>query len=150
MISTTPRINVKRFSRFTEIEPSLSQKITAAREQYLFPVEGNKLSDYRNSDARSIHFVAGYNNQLAGYVQYDPKLNRLRQMLVLPDFQGIGIGKNLVDEVVAEAKEHANKELLVNAWAASQGFYTKTGFVPYGAPYESNCIMCQKMRRLCN
>jgi GNAT superfamily N-acetyltransferase len=100
----------------------------ALREEHLFPEEGKTRSDYRKSDARSVHFLARVEGEVAGYVQYDPGTNRLRQMVVVPAFRGARLGQALVDRVRAEARGQGRPELLVHAWDRSVAFYERAGF----------------------
>lgn len=143
-----PLVRIERFQDFSENASLLYAQALEARQQYLFPVDGGCLEDYRLSDKRGIHFIALSNERLAGLVQYDPELNRLRQMLVLPDFRGLGVGYDLVESVVKECEKHNNRELWVHAWSVSRDFYRKAGFISQGEEYESNGIKCQKMKRV--
>ena len=48
-----------------------------------------------------------------------------------------------------EARKQNKKELFVNAWVASKGFYSRLGFTEVGSAYESGegakKIHCQRM-----
>ena len=48
-----------------------------------------------------------------------------------------------------EARKQNKKELFVNAWVASKGFYSRLGFTEVGSAYESGegakKIYCQRM-----
>ena len=48
-----------------------------------------------------------------------------------------------------EARKQNKRELFVNAWVASKGFYSRLGFTEVGSAYESGegtkKIYCQRM-----
>jgi GNAT superfamily N-acetyltransferase len=115
------------------------------REEHLFQRESLSAESYEEIDARSVHFIAFRFSKLAGFVQYDPVLNRLRQLFVLPSARGSRVGQELVRSVEQEALRHGKQTLFVNAWEESIGFYSKCGFVREGEPYRSNAVQCQRM-----
>lgn len=144
----SPSIRIDHFRDIAKTNPVLYAKEVEARERFLFPVDGGCLRDYQVSDARNVHFIAICDGELAGFVQYDPELNRLRQMLVLPDFRGMNIGQGLADRVAKESQKDGHMVLWVHAWLQAQDFYLKAGFFPVGEQYENNGTMCQKMKRV--
>jgi len=123
-----PDVEIVRCEGKEASEQAWFAESLALREEHLFPEEGKTRSDYRESDARSVHFLARVEGEVAGYVQYDPQTNRLRQMVVVPAFRGARLGQALVDRVRAEAKGQGRAELRVHAWARSVAFYERAGF----------------------
>ena len=64
--------------------------------------------------------------------QGNEKLAELETLVVLPEYQGQGIGQQLVDEVVREVKEMGYAQLgltVIASNAGSMAFYEKNGFV---------------------
>jgi N-acetylglutamate synthase-like GNAT family acetyltransferase len=57
-------------------------------------------------------------------------ITRIHKLYILPDTQGSGIGKILLDQVEKEAQKHENKtlHLNVNKLNKASGFYRKHGF----------------------
>ncbi|MEC7988168.1 MAG: GNAT family N-acetyltransferase [Myxococcota bacterium] len=133
-------VYVARFASFPQNYPALYRETLQLREEFLLPKEGLTVSDYRESDARSVHFAAFLKSALLGFVQYDPISHRIRQMLVTPEARLQGIGKRLIQEVL---KEYPKPK--VHAWKASEPFYIRCGFVPKGEAYLSNGVWCQRM-----
>lgn len=104
------------------------------REDYLWPLEGYTYSTYVSSDMRSSIYVAvdrmrRSSECVIGTVQYDPLLNRLRQLVVHPSYRGHGVGRLLVNAVIKEAKKAGRASLTVHSWKDSVRFYEKCGFV---------------------
>lgn len=74
-------------------------------------------------------FIAEVEGQMAGCAAleiYSKKLAEIRSLAVSPDFQGMGIGRQLVEACVALAKEREVFEIM--AISASDGFFQKCGF----------------------
>jgi GNAT superfamily N-acetyltransferase len=61
-------------------------------------------------------------------VEADPKTIRLRQMAVLNDLQGKGIGKVLMSFAENIARDRGYKNLIMNARKNAIGFYEKMGY----------------------
>ena len=68
-------------------------------------------------------------------MQYDPKLMRLRQLVVASQYRDQGIGKALVDAVRREHEgrghtepHQADRHLLVHAQEERAPFYERAGF----------------------
>jgi ribosomal protein S18 acetylase RimI-like enzyme len=58
------------------------------------------------------------------------KVTRIHKIYILPEAQGKGVGKLLVDKVIAQAKENQSKviSLNVNKFNNAVSFYQKAGF----------------------
>lgn len=67
----------------------------------------------------------------AGYeFDYEPRITKLHKLYVLPETQGTGLGKLLLDAVNAEAATAGQQKLTlnVNRYNKALDFYTKAGF----------------------
>jgi len=151
----------------------------AIRRDGLWSLEqGVGADEYAESDARSVTIVCalvGLDERAIGHVQYDPLTRRLRQMLVMPQFRRLGVGRALVQRVVAvhEARmaEEAGRDakrpkledgtspqlprLRVHAHLRSVQFYERVGFSRLlaagveheldGGVYVSNGVECVKL-----
>lgn len=62
-----------------------------------------------------------------GFVDIDKK--RLEAMFVLPDYQGRGIAKLMINHLHNIAKAHGLSELNLDATLNAEGFYQKHGYV---------------------
>jgi len=74
-------------------------------------------------------FIAELDSQIVGFASleiYSKKLAEIRSLSVSPIYQGLGIGKQLVERCVAMAKEH--KILEVMAITSSEDFFKTCGF----------------------
>ena len=75
------------------------------------------------------YFVAHINGKLVGCVVleiYSKKLCEIRSLAVLPEAQGYGIGKRLVEACVARAKEENIMEVM--AITSAEEFFKNCGF----------------------
>ena len=117
------------------------------RKEFLWPKDGSCAFEYKEDDEGMVFFLALDidTNSLEGMVGYDPKTNRLRQLIISPKCQGRGIGTNLVKHIKNEARRQGKNNLRVNAWMDSLNFYLKRGFILIDDPYLSKGVWCQKM-----
>jgi diamine N-acetyltransferase len=82
-----------------------------------------------------IFLLAKLNGEYLGYASYElnykesPK-TKLHKIYILPDTQGKGIGKMLLEEVEFAAKKNANTSILLNVNRLNEAinFYEKIGF----------------------
>lgn len=95
--------------------------------------------------------LAKDNEQYIGYASYqlncESNRTKLHKIYVLPEQQGKGIGKILLQEIIAKALEGENKKLFlnVNKHNKAVNFYEKNGFkiideedIPIGNGYYMN------------
>lgn len=92
------------------------------------------------------HFGLFYNNQLIGVASLfnnnhreipHQKSLQLRGMAVLDEFQGSGLGKILLQNIIQHLKEANNSFLLwFNARVSASGFYAKLGFNVLGETFD--------------
>ncbi|PRP93057.1 bifunctional RNase H/acid phosphatase [Enhygromyxa salina] len=149
-----PDLELSRYESWAAIPGELAVELAELRARHLLEPEGKSLADYATSDARSVHLVALAEGELAGYVQYDPELGRLRQLVVGPRHRRSRLGRRLVGAVEDEARRDGRDELLVHAWVDSVGFYAALGFVARGAvesgaPVAWQAMVKQGLSRTC-
>ncbi len=88
--------------------------------------------------------MAAYeDDQLLGccmLVEEDPQTVRLRQMAVLNDLQGKGIGKALMNFAENLARDRGYKIITMHARKNSIGFYEKMGYQKSGVEFEEITI----------
>ncbi|MCP3982189.1 MAG: GNAT family N-acetyltransferase [bacterium] len=123
---------ITRYDGGVGVPRPVAAAVAHLRRRELLAPERKSLSDYSDSDARSVHFVARAGEQLAGYVQYDPEGRRLRQLIVASEYRAAGLGRALVAAVRDEGHRRGAPELRVHAWTDSVGFYRCVGFRPVG------------------
>ena len=127
-----PDLELDRYEGAASIPAPVAAELAPLRQVLLEP-EGKTLADYEASDARSVHFVIRAAGELAGYVQYDPELGRLRQLVVDPRFRRRELGRRLAAAVEDEHRQAGGEVLRVHAWTDAVGFYEALGFTPVGA-----------------
>jgi GNAT superfamily N-acetyltransferase len=73
-------------------------------------------------------------------VEEDPETVRLRQMAVLNDLQGKGVGKALIQFAENLARDHGYKKITMHARKNALGFYEKMGYKVTGSEFEEVTI----------
>jgi diamine N-acetyltransferase len=74
------------------------------------------------------------NQEFVGFVSYEincePNKTKIHKIYVLPETQGTGIGKQLLDLVKTKAQENQQTAIFlnVNKYNNAQNFYQKLGF----------------------
>ena len=69
-------------------------------------------------------------------VEEDAQTVRLRQMAVLNDLQGKGVGKALIQFAENLARDHGYKKITMHARKNALGFYEKMGYKVTGGEFE--------------
>ena len=96
---------------------------------------------WEKNDARSWHFVAVKEKQVIGCVvlvrlDQEATTSQLIQMAVETEYQGRGIGRELVKELISFAREKEVKEIQIHAREDVTDFYKRLGFGIVGEPFE--------------
>lgn len=90
----------------------------------------------------------------AGYAVQEPGVMRIEKLYVLPEKQGHGAGRELVEHVIGEAKKQGVNliELNVNRYNPAQDFYRRLGFtivsevdIPYETFFLNDYVMQKKI-----
>eukprot|EP01083_Nonionella_stella_P027394 75424_1 len=144
--SSTDILTIERFEDLPFNNRNIYNSELELRRTHLWSMDNSEFEQYEESDKRCIHFIITVNNDVIGTVQYDPELNRLRQLVVHPSHRGLKIGSRLVQRVKQEAKQDGLSKLKVHSLQPSIPFYTKFEFVSIADPYESHGVLCQKMQ----
>ncbi|SEI24562.1 GNAT family N-acetyltransferase [Tardiphaga sp. OK245] len=95
-------------------------------------------------DQREV-FVAEMDNRVVGTASLDGQA--LRTMFVLPDVQGRGIGRLLVQRIERVARERQLAILTVPATVTAEAFYARLGFVAVREAYhgEERTIIMERV-----
>jgi predicted GNAT family N-acyltransferase len=70
--------------------------------------------------------------RLVGVASFSPETGRLFQMAVVQDRRGAGLGRAIVQRVVAEARQRNVREVTLHARHYAIPFYRKLGFTEHG------------------
>ncbi len=117
----------------------LYDKELELRDRYLRKPIGLMLSeaDTQNED-KQVHFGVIIEHELiacAVIKPIDARIAKLRQMLVIPAFQGAGIGSFLVRQLEYCVMQSGFEEIHANARVSASGFYNKLGYFQQGMPF---------------
>ena len=95
----------------------------------------------------AVHVLAKMNGQFVGTGRMlgDGHIGRLA---VLKTARGKGIGKELVEKLLAVAGERGMGRVFLGAQEHAVGFYEKLGFLRYGSPYEEAGIQHLHMEKI--
>jgi predicted GNAT family N-acyltransferase len=92
-------------------------------------------ADFDGQDTKAIHALIEMDGKYVGTgrMLMDGHIGRLA---VLKLARGKGVGRQLILELMAEAKKQGIKRVYLGAQKQAVGFYQKLGFSEYGTPYE--------------
>ena len=91
----------------------------------------------------NLHIAAYEDDQMLGccmLVEEEPQTVRLRQMAVINDLQGKGIGRALMQFAENLARDRGYKKITMHARKNAIGFYEKMGYKKSGAEFEEITI----------
>jgi len=100
--------------------------------------------EWDEDDHSAIHFLARIGNRNVGCARLtaDGKIGR---MAVLEQYRNQGIGRQLLQQVIAHARDKAYPALYMHSQASATGFYDKAGFSATGEPFMEAGIPHQEM-----
>ncbi|MDN3642349.1 GNAT family N-acetyltransferase [Lutimonas halocynthiae] len=103
------------------------------------------------NDSKSWHFVAIDDAKVIGCVLLVPldenvQIGQLIQMAVDHHWQGKGVGKKLVKDLVAFAKTKEFTEIVIHSRAEVTSFYEALGFKTFGDEFEEVGVVHRHLR----
>ena len=103
------------------------------------------------NDVSAVHAVA-YNRLgmavgAGRLLRKAPGVGWIGRMAVDHGLRGGGIGRELLDGLVAAARARGDREVVLHAQASAQRFYERAGFSVQGAPYEEAGLLHVDMAR---
>ena len=103
------------------------------------------------ADASAVHAVAynalGRPLGTGRLLAPQPGTGKIGRMAVSAGLRGAGVGRAVLDALLAQARQRGDREVLLHAQASAVGFYRRAGFVARGAPFEEAGIAHQEMVR---
>ena len=96
-----------------------------------------------DKEKNNLHIVAYEDDRMLGccmLVEEEPQTVRLRQMAVLNDLQGKGIGRALMQFAENLARDRGYKKITMHARKNSLGFYEKMGYKKIGKEFHEITI----------
>jgi len=104
------------------------------------------------ADATAVHAVAfnrfGVPLATGRLVLQQGAPARIGRMATSRLLRGSGIGRQVLDALIAAARSCGVRELMLHAQTSAQSFYLRAGFTPYGAVFEEAGIPHIDMRRV--
>jgi len=98
-------------------------------------------------DASCVHAVAfDIDNKPIGTGRLLPD-GHIGRMAVVMEWRRRGIGAEILEALIAEARKRGHAEVLVSAQLQAAEFYRNFGFVAEGKVYEDAGILHQQMRK---
>jgi GNAT superfamily N-acetyltransferase len=128
-----------------QIRPELTWRL---RRDVLYPNEPLYQMEM-DEDNQGYHFGAFTDNQLVAVVSVFPKGDdfQFRKFAVLPEAQGQGVGKALLQYITHFAKNEGGSRLWCNARLSAIGFYAKFGFRQTGNTFSRNGVDYEIMEK---
>ncbi len=104
-----------------------------------------------DDDAQALHAVACNRFGLAlatgRLVQAAPGVGQIDRMAVMTAMRGGGVGRQVLDALVAQAKLRGDHEVLLQASATAVPFYLNAGFARHGAAVAEAGLTHQQLSR---
>lgn len=116
----------------------LGRKLTAA------DLRGEEKQDHFGLRAPGGDWIGGV---MGCAVAGQPPCRRLRQMLVIPTWQGHGMGRHLLREVEAHYARQGVQEIVLHARESALGFYERAGYLSRGEAFVEVGIPHREMRK---
>ena len=94
-------------------------------------------------EKQNLHIAAYEDDQMLGccmLVEEEPDMVRLRQMAVINDLQGKGIGRALMQFAENLARDRGYKKITMHARKNALGFYEKMGYRKVGNEFNEITI----------
>ena len=107
--------------------------------------------EYDAADAGCVHAVARNRLGLAlatgRLLPSQAGTAKIGRMAVLASQRGSGVGRQVLDALMAAAKARGDASVLLHAQASAAPFYLRAGYQPEGAPFEEAGIPHLAMRK---
>ena len=117
-----------------QIRPELTWRL---RRDVLYPDEHLHQMEMEE-DNHGYHFGAFMNNNLVAVVSLFQKGEdfQFRKFAVVPEMQGQGVGKSLLNHITEFTANEGGKRLWCNARVSAIGFYARYGFTQTGTTFS--------------
>ena len=131
----------------------LGEAATAIRRE-VFVEEQHIPADmeWDSADATCLHALArnrfGVPLATGRLLEHVPGVAKIGRMAVLRAMRGTQIGRQVLDALMAEAKQQGYREVLLHAQLSAENFYLRAGFQRRGQPFEEAGIGHVEMVRL--
>lgn len=107
--------------------------------------------DEADADPSTVHAVArnllGHAVGTGRLLVHAPGTARIGRMAVARGVRGAGVGRALLDALLAVARGRGDREAVLHAQCSAEAFYRRAGFAPRGAVFEEAGIAHVEMAR---
>ena len=112
------------------------ETLTSIRERVFVEEQGVPRDvELDGADPSATHFLLTVNTIALGCGRLLPD-GKIGRMAILPTHRGLGLGRQLLDSIVAHARRHGYRRLYLHAQAHAIPFYESAGFEAEGEPFE--------------
>ncbi|KAA8678409.1 GNAT family N-acetyltransferase [Vibrio gigantis] len=129
-----------------EIKQISATEVLAVRHQVLWPDKPMSFCRIPDDD-QATHYGAFVGEMLVCvasiYIQGHEA--RLRKFATLPEFQGQGIGSNVIEHSISNLKDLNIRYFWCDARTTALGFYQKFGMAAEGSEFEKSGVRYYKM-----
>ena len=102
-----------------------------------------------SDDAQAFHALAILDGRAVGcgrYVAHGDYV-KIGRMAVLAELRAHGIGRRILEFLMATARERGYRRAILHAQLSAEGFYLKNHYIPVGEVFEEAGIPHRKMER---
>lgn len=119
-----------------ETEQHVQTFAQIASQAFGYQITAHTISNiYRNTQTMKL-YLGKYNNEYAscGIVFFDNRgYSGIHMIGTLPNYRGVGLGKQMTDKLISEAKYNSTNDILLVASKAGARIYSKLGFKTKGS-----------------
>lgn len=129
-----------------QIRPEVTWRL---RKEVLYPNEPLHAMEMKEDD-HGIHFGAFTDTEVVAVVSLFAQGTdfQFRKFAVTPAMQGQGVGKILLQYIIAFARNEGGQRIWCNARDTAAGFYQRQGFNPTGEKFTRSGYNYEVMDRL--
>ena len=101
-------------------------------------------------DAHAFHTLAMLDGKPVGcgrFVEHGDEV-KIGRMAVIPRLRTRGIGREILEFLMREARERGYRRAVLHAQLSAEGFYLKNGYLAIGEVFEEAGIPHRKMQRM--
>jgi predicted GNAT family N-acyltransferase len=118
-------------------------------DEQAVPAE-EEVDEHDRTDTEARHVLVRDGSEPVGagrYYRIDGDTAQVGRMAVLATYRGRGVGRQMLDALVADARDRGYVRVALNAQDHAVEFYAKAGFTPFGATLLECDILHQPMER---
>src|SRR5690606_38806891 len=130
--------SIMKFYSISQTHPCFQQTLDLRQRVLRQPLGLNLFQENLSAEQDQLIFIAEEQSLVLGCLLLQPLgqgVFKLRQMAVHPEWQGKGIGKQLMQTAEVFAGEAGAQKIILHARATALNFYEKLGYQKKGKPF---------------